>query len=45
MPDVAYISRERLAPLSDEEIEVPTVAPELVVEIVSPDDREKIRIG
>ncbi len=43
VPDVAYISVERLAPLSDAEIEAPNVAPELVVEIISPDDKQKIR--
>lgn len=39
VPDVAYISNERLRPLSDAEIEVPPLAPDVVVEILSPDDR------
>jgi Uma2 family endonuclease len=39
VPDVAYVSNERLRPLSDEEIEIPPIAPDLAVEILSPDDR------
>lgn len=39
VPDIAYISNERLRPLSDEEIEVPPLAPDVAVEILSPDDR------
>jgi Uma2 family endonuclease len=39
VPDVAYVSNERLRPLSDEELEVPPLAPEVAVEILSPDDR------
>ena len=39
VPDVAYISNERLRPLSDEELQVPPLAPDVAVEILSPDDR------
>ena len=39
VPDVAYVSNERLRPLSDEEIQLPPLAPDVVVEILSPDDR------
>jgi Uma2 family endonuclease len=39
VPDVAYISNERLRPLSDAEIEMPPVAPDVAVEVLSPGDR------
>jgi Uma2 family endonuclease len=39
VPDVAYISNERLRPLSDKELEVPPLAPDVAVEILSPGDR------
>jgi Uma2 family endonuclease len=39
VPDVAYVSNERLRPLSDKELEVPPLAPDVAVEILSPDDR------
>jgi len=39
VPDVAYVSNERLRPLSDEDIELPPLAPDVAVEILSPDDR------
>jgi Uma2 family endonuclease len=39
VPDVAYVSNERLRPLSDEELEIPPLAPDVAVEILSPDDR------
>ena len=39
VPDVAYVSNARLRPLSDSEIEVPPLAPDVAVEILSPDDR------
>jgi Uma2 family endonuclease len=39
VPDVSYVSNERLRPLSDEEIEIPPLAPDVAVEILSPDDR------
>jgi len=40
VPDVAYISYERLDPLTPEERETPPVAPDIVVEILSPHDRQ-----
>jgi Uma2 family endonuclease len=39
VPDVAYVSNERLRTLSDTELEVPPLAPDVAVEILSPDDR------
>jgi Uma2 family endonuclease len=39
VPDVAYVSNERLRPLSDKELEVPPFAPDVAVEILSPHDR------
>lgn len=39
VPDVAYVSNERLRPLSDEDLQVPPLAPDLAVEILSPGDR------
>jgi len=39
VPDVAYVSNERLRPLSDKELEIPPLAPDVAVEILSPDDR------
>src|SRR5579871_4601196 len=39
VPDVAYVSNERLRPLSDEELQIPPLAPDVAVEILSPDDR------
>jgi Uma2 family endonuclease len=39
VPDVAYVSNERLRPLSDADLEVPPLAPDVAVEILSPDDR------
>lgn len=39
VPDVAYVTNERLRPLSDEELEIPPIAPDVAVEILSPDDR------
>jgi Uma2 family endonuclease len=39
VPDVAYVSNERLRPLSDKDLEIPPLAPDVVVEILSPDDR------
>ncbi len=41
VPDVAYLSYERLRPLSEKDREFPPVAPEIVVEILSPDDRHR----
>jgi Uma2 family endonuclease len=37
--DVAYASSERLRPLSDKEVEIPPLAPDVGVEILSRDDR------
>jgi Uma2 family endonuclease len=39
VPDVAYLSYEKLKGLSDADRETPPVAPDIVVEIRSPDDR------
>jgi Uma2 family endonuclease len=39
VPDVAYVSNERLRPLNDAEIEIPPLAPDVAVEILSPEDR------
>lgn len=39
VPDIAYVSNERLRALSDEEIEIPPLAPDVAVEILSPGDR------
>lgn len=39
VPDVAYVSNERLRPLNDEELEIPPIAPDVAVEILSADDR------
>lgn len=39
VPDVAYVSNERLRPLNDEEVETPPLAPDVAVEILSPGDR------
>ncbi len=39
VPDVAYVSNERLRPLTDAEVEVPPLAPDVAVEILSPGDR------
>jgi Uma2 family endonuclease len=39
VPDLAYISNDRLRPLGAEELEVPPLAPDVAVEILSPDDR------
>jgi Uma2 family endonuclease len=39
VPDVAYVSYERMMALSVAERETPPIAPDIVVEILSPDDR------
>jgi Uma2 family endonuclease len=41
VPDVAYMSFGRLRSLSPQERRTPPIAPEIVVEILSPDDRQK----
>jgi len=38
VPDVAYVSNVRLQALSDADLEVPPLAPDVAVEILSPDD-------
>lgn len=39
VPDVAYVSNDRLNSLTDDEIEMPPLSPDVAVEILSPDDR------
>jgi Uma2 family endonuclease len=39
VPDVAYVSNGRLRTLTDADLEVPPLAPDVAVEILSPDDR------
>jgi Uma2 family endonuclease len=39
VPDVAYVAVERLRGLSGDELEVPRLAPDVVVEVLSPGDR------
>ena len=39
VPDVAYVANARLASLPPEDRETPPIAPDIVVEIRSPDDR------
>ena len=39
VPDVAYVSNDRLRPLSYEELQLPPLAPDVAVEILSPGDR------
>jgi Uma2 family endonuclease len=41
VPDVAYMSWRRFASLSAKDRQVPPIAPEIVVEILSPDDRPR----
>jgi Uma2 family endonuclease len=41
VPDVAFISFARLRPLSKKDRQSPNVAPEIVVEVLSPDDKPK----
>jgi Uma2 family endonuclease len=38
VPDIAYVTNERLAPLEDEDLQFPPLAPDVAVEILSPDD-------
>jgi Uma2 family endonuclease len=40
VPDLAFVSKERLAPLSHAEREKPPFAPDIAVEVRSPEDRE-----
>src|SRR5271166_4240742 len=39
VPDVAFVSVERLRGLSGRDLQIPRLAPDAVVEILSPDDR------
>jgi Uma2 family endonuclease len=39
VPDLAYLSYERMGDLSDAEVEVPLLAPDIAFEVRSPDDR------
>lgn len=39
VPDVAYVSNPRLRGLSEQDLQVPPLAPDVAVEILSPDDR------
>src|SRR5271170_6780975 len=41
VPDVAFISNQRLAPLTDDEREMPPFAPDIAVEVRSEDDKRK----
>jgi Uma2 family endonuclease len=41
VPDVAFMSFERLVVLAPRDRDTPPTAPEIVVEILSPDDRQK----
>lgn len=40
VPDVAYVSRECLGPLGEKERQTPPFAPDIAVEIRSPEDRD-----
>jgi Uma2 family endonuclease len=49
VPDVAYLSYARMGDASDEDLEVPLMAPDVAVEVLSPGDQrryldEKIRV-
>lgn len=39
VPDVAYVANERIRPLIGQDLQVPPLAPDVAVEILSPDDR------
>lgn len=39
VPDIAYLSFERMRGLTPDELETPKLAPNVVIEILSPDDR------
>ncbi len=41
VPDVAYLSYERLGPEADDAAQVPLGAPSVAVEVLSPDDRPR----
>jgi Uma2 family endonuclease len=38
VPDIAYVTNERLAPLDGDDLQFPPLAPDVAVEILSPDD-------
>ena len=42
VPDVAYFSFERMPPEAGELREKPTIAPDIAVEVLSPDDRRRL---
>ncbi|HYL27458.1 MAG TPA: Uma2 family endonuclease [Candidatus Nitrosotalea sp.] len=42
VPDVAYFSFERMPPEAGELRERPTIAPDISVEVLSPDDRRRL---
>ncbi|HEX3462478.1 MAG TPA: Uma2 family endonuclease [Candidatus Elarobacter sp.] len=41
VPDVAYVSNERLRQLDDTDLELPPFAPDVAIEILSPGDRSR----
>lgn len=41
VPDVAYVSNERLRELDDTDLELPPFAPDVAIEILSPGDRSR----
>jgi Uma2 family endonuclease len=41
VPDVAYVSNERLRGLDDSDLELPPFAPDVAIEILSPGDRSR----
>jgi Uma2 family endonuclease len=41
VPDIAYVSNDRLAALSDEDLQAPPIAPDVAVEILSRDDQPR----
>ncbi|HVA27594.1 MAG TPA: Uma2 family endonuclease [Candidatus Baltobacteraceae bacterium] len=43
VPDITYISAQRLLPLSDEDLELPPFSPDIAVEIRSPGESIRLR--
>lgn len=43
VPDIAYISAERLRPLSDDDVEYPPFSPDIAIEIRSPRESDGLR--
>jgi Uma2 family endonuclease len=39
VPDIAFLSYDRMRGIAEADLDMPRVAPELIVEILSPDDR------